>query len=421
MIVSAGFVKNRDAGHISDAAMHRRADSGANWMSGHRALYSLDRGIPTDAIQPSACILPVIYRRGPAVAATMAAKAGNGAGRQRSGFATVIGDPLPRCETPIMNGPIMNGAESLVRTLVAGGVDVCFANPGTSEMHFVAALDRVAGHALRARPVRGRRHRRGRRLCAHGRRPAATLLHLGPGLANGLANLHNARRARNPDGQHRRRPRHLSPPLDAPLTADIEGWRAPFSGWVRTAPDAADGRRRRGRRVPAARTPPGQIATLILPADTAWDDGGARRRAADPRAADAGRRRRCTRRRASCARASRPADAAGGAALRERPRARGAHRRKPARAHGQTTTRALERGARPAPVDRIPYIIDQALEVLAGVRAHHAGRREAPVAFFAYPGKPAGYAPEGAQSTCSRGPSEDAARARGLPTSSARR
>ena len=230
MIVSAGFVKNRDAGHISDAAMHRRADSGANWMSGHRALYSLDRGIPTDAIQPSACILPVIYRRGPAVAATMAAKAGNGAGRQRSGFATVIGDPLPRCETPIMNGPIMNGAESLaLGTLVAGGVEVCFANPGTCEMHFVAALDREPGHALRALPVRGRRDRRGRRLLrAWPDKPAATLLHLGPGLGQ-----RPRQPAQRPARPHRRSStssattRPITGSYDAPLTSDIEGWRAP--------------------------------------------------------------------------------------------------------------------------------------------------------------------------------------------------
>jgi acetolactate synthase-1/2/3 large subunit len=89
----------------------------------------------------------------------------------------------------------MNGAESLLQTLVNAGVGLCFANPGTSEMHFVAALDRSARHALRAGAVRGRGHRR----MADGYyrmagTPAATLLHLGPGLGNGLANLHNARK-----------------------------------------------------------------------------------------------------------------------------------------------------------------------------------------------------------------------------------
>ena len=102
----------------------------------------------------------------------------------------------------------MNGAQALITTLVDGGVDVCFANPGTSEMHFVAALDTRPGDARRADPLRGCRHRRGRRVRAHGRAPAAVLLHLGPGLGNGLANLHNARRARTPMVT-RRRPRHL--------------------------------------------------------------------------------------------------------------------------------------------------------------------------------------------------------------------
>src|SRR5208282_5361816 len=119
-------------------------------------------------------------------------------------------------------GHEMNGAESLVRTLAAGGVDVCFANPGTSEMHFVAALDRVAGMrcilGLFEGVVTGAADGYGRMA----RKPASTLLHLGPGLANGLANLHNARRAQVPVinivGQHATHHLHL----DTPLTSDIE-------------------------------------------------------------------------------------------------------------------------------------------------------------------------------------------------------
>src|SRR6202007_1348612 len=132
----------------------------------------------------------------------------------------------------------MNGAESLVRTLVAGGVNVCFTNPGTSEMHFVAALDRVEG----MRGVLG--------LCegvvtgaadVYFRMkgtPAATLLHLGPGLANGLAHLHNAKKANSGIvhivGQHA--VYHIG--YNAPLTSDIEGLARPMSAWVRTSPDA---------------------------------------------------------------------------------------------------------------------------------------------------------------------------------------
>src|SRR6202158_428142 len=132
----------------------------------------------------------------------------------------------------------MNGAESLVRTLVAGGVDVCFANPGTSEMHFVAALDRVEGmrcvlglfEGVVTGAADGYFRMKGT--------PASTLLHLGPGLANGLANLHNAKKANsgivNIVGQHA--VYHIG--YNAPLTSDIEGLARPMSAWVRTSPDA---------------------------------------------------------------------------------------------------------------------------------------------------------------------------------------
>src|SRR5471030_995074 len=165
----------------------------------------------------------------------------------------------------------MNGAESLVRTLVAGGVEVCFANPGTSEMHFVAALDRVEGmrcvlglfEGVVTGAADGYFRMKGT--------PASTLLHLGPGLGNGLANLHNAKKARsgivNIVGEHASY--HIA--HDAPLTSDIEGVARPMSDWVKTSTSsqavAADG----ALAVEAARTAPGQIATLILPADTAWN------------------------------------------------------------------------------------------------------------------------------------------------------
>ena len=142
----------------------------------------------------------------------------------------------------------MNGAESLVRTLTACGVEVCFANPGTSEMHLVAALDRGGARCvlgLFEGVVTGAADGYARMAG----KPAATLLHLGPGLANGLANLHNAR-ARQPDGQHRRRARHRSPGLDAPLTTDIEALAA------RSRTGCTASRRPRGRRAtPRARSP----------------------------------------------------------------------------------------------------------------------------------------------------------------------
>src|SRR5579863_1603404 len=155
----------------------------------------------------------------------------------------------------------MNGAESLVRTLVGGGVTTCFANPGTSEMHFVAALVRVEGMrcvlGLFEGVVTGAADGYARMTDG----PAATLLHLGPGLANGLANIHNANKASSPMlnivGDHATYHRQY----DAPLTSDIEGLARPSSRWVKTSAHAksvaADG----AEAIAAARTPPGRIAT----------------------------------------------------------------------------------------------------------------------------------------------------------------
>src|SRR5471030_1742787 len=133
----------------------------------------------------------------------------------------------------------MNGAESLVRTLLASGVDTCFANPGTSEMHFVAALDKGEGMrcilGMAETVVAG---------CADGYarmagKPAATLFHCGPGLGNAIANLHNAKRAHTPTvnivGDHATYHR----PYDAPLTADTEGLARTVSSWVRTSTNAS--------------------------------------------------------------------------------------------------------------------------------------------------------------------------------------
>ena len=166
----------------------------------------------------------------------------------------------------------MNGAESLARTLVAGGVNVCFTNPGTSEMHFVAALDKVDGIRCVLGLFEGVVTGAADGYWRMADRPAATLLHLGPGLGNGLANLHNARKASsgivNIVGEHATY--HIK--HDAPLTSDIEGIARPVSAWVRTSPSAravaADG----AAAIAAARTAPGQVATLILPADTAWNE-----------------------------------------------------------------------------------------------------------------------------------------------------
>ncbi len=199
----------------------------------------------------------------------------------------------------------MNGAESLVRTLVGGGVDVCFANPGTSEMHFVAALDRVDGMRCVLGLFEGVVTGAADGYARMSENPAATLLHLGPGLANGLANIHNANKAASPMvnivGDHATYHRKY----DAPLTSDIEGLARPSSHWVKTSPDAQVDRRRRRcrdrRRAPTAGP------------DRDPDPAGRHRleRGLGPgRSAIAGRQSRCRsrrspRRRGHCARASR--------------------------------------------------------------------------------------------------------------------
>jgi len=166
----------------------------------------------------------------------------------------------------------MNGAESLLTSLLHNDVDTCFANPGTSEMHFVAALDRVSGMrcvlGLFEGVVTGAADGYARMLD----RPAVTLLHLGPGLANGLSNLHNAKRAQSPIvnviGDHATFHRQL----DAPLTSDIEGAARPFSHWVRTSASANALASDAAAAVAAARSAPGRISSLILPADAAWNE-----------------------------------------------------------------------------------------------------------------------------------------------------
>src|SRR5882757_7711113 len=167
----------------------------------------------------------------------------------------------------------MNGAESLVRTLVGGGVNVCFSNPGTSEMHFVAALDRVDGMRCVLALFEGVATGAADGYARMTGTPAATLLHLGPGLGNGLANLHNARRARVPVvnivGDHATS--HVQ--YDAPLQSDIESVARNVSGWVRTSTSTASLSRDAVEAVAAAIGPPGQVATLILPADVSWEEG----------------------------------------------------------------------------------------------------------------------------------------------------
>src|SRR5215470_12531174 len=288
----------------------------------------------------------------------------------------------------------MNGAESLVRTLIVGGVNVCFTNPGTSEMHFVAALDKVPGMrcvlGLFEGVVTGAADGYYRMLG----RPASTLLHLGPGLANGLANLHNAKKANsgivNIVGEHATY--HIA--YDAPLTADIEGVAAPMSHWVKTSPSsraiAADG----ALAIEAARQIPGRIATLILPADTAWGPASGVVEPAPPPApahvSDDAVKAAAAMLRSGHRSGQRATLLMGGDALRQRSLEL-AGRIAAKTGCGILTEGAntrLERGAGRVEVERIPYVVDKALAVMrAAGNLVLVGARE-PVAFFAYPGKP---------------------------------
>lgn len=290
----------------------------------------------------------------------------------------------------------MNGAESLVRTLVKGGVDVCFTNPGTSEMHFVAALDSVPGMRCVLGLFEGVVTGAADGFYRLSDRPASTLLHLGPGLANGLANLHNAKKARsgivNIVGDHATY--HLE--YDAPLTSDIEGVARPMSDWVKTSPTsvtiAGDG----ALAIQAALEPPGKIATLILPADTAWNpaDGVATTAPPAPRTTvseDAVK---------AAAQALSDGEPAmlllGGVALRERALdlAGRIAAKTGCRLLSEGQNARLQRGAGRVKINRVPYVVEQALGVFKDVRRLVLVGAKPPVAFFAYPEKPSVLTPE---------------------------
>ena len=176
----------------------------------------------------------------------------------------------------------MNGAESLVKTLLASGVKVCFANPGTSEMHFVAALDDHPQMRCILCLFEGGTTGAADGYFRMSRNVAATLLHLAPGFGNAFANLHNARKAQsgvvNIMGEHATY--HLY--HESPLKGDTTGISQAISHWTRTSADAAQVATDGAAAVQAARSLNGQIATLILPANTAWEEGGAPATAAPP-------------------------------------------------------------------------------------------------------------------------------------------
>ncbi|TFV52887.1 acetolactate synthase large subunit [Blastococcus sp. TF02A-35] len=289
----------------------------------------------------------------------------------------------------------MNGAQALIRTLVGAGVDVCFANPGTSEMHFVAALDDVPEMRGVLTLFEGVATGAADGYARMAGRPAATLLHLGPGMGNGLANLHNARRGKAPMlnvvGDHARSHKRL----DAPLESDIDAVAGTVSTWVRRSLSPADVAADAAEAVAAIAT--GGIATLILPADVSWEDGAA---VADPQAVrplphvapsvvdDV----------ASVVRSGEGvvlflggdvmADAEGQLAAAQVAAGTGA------RLVAETFPARAVRGAGLPDLHRLPYPAEMAMAALAGTKHLVLAGTTAPVHFFGYPDTPGHPVPE---------------------------
>lgn len=303
----------------------------------------------------------------------------------------------------------MNGAESLVHTLVGNGLKVCFANPGTSEMHFVAALDRIPG--LRCIPgqqenvVTGMADGYGR----IAREPALTLLHCGPGLANGLANLHNARKARSPIVNIVGDQATTHAQYEPPLAMDTVKVAETVSHWVRTSTQSDRLGADASEAVQAARKQPGQIATLIVPSDVSWNAGGVVAKPLPPLP-------------------TRPFDMAklraAAAILKEQPNVllllgddalSHQAQQHAARIQARTGCRVMAesinglqaRGAGRLPLERVPYPAAMAIEKLKDVEHIICVGSRAPVGFFAYPGVPSHHAPETATVTVLAQPGQD--------------
>ena len=288
----------------------------------------------------------------------------------------------------------MNGAEGLLRTLVRSGVDVCFANPGTSEMHFVAALDRADGMRAVLGLFEGVVTGMADGYARMAEKPPVTLLHLGPGLANGLANLHNARRAASPIvnvvGDHA----ITHSQYDAPLASDIAGFARPVSEWLHSSTSPSSVSADAARAVQAARQAPGQIATLVLPADVAWLEGATVADALPVHGPAPVALSTIDQVVDTLRRAQRAGERIGilmrGAPLKERgliaagriAAATGA------RLLCDTFAPRLARGAGLVAVERLPYFAEQLVESLATLDHLVLVGAKPPVSFFGYPDKP---------------------------------
>ncbi len=304
-----------------------------------------------------------------------------------------------------------NGAQALMKTLADSGIEVCFTNPGTSEMHFVAALDDEPRMRAVLGLFEGVATGAADGYARLADKPAAVLLHLGCGLGNGLANLHNARKGKVPIvnivGDHAT----YHQPLDAQLQSDIETVARNVSPeFVRSSESTADLCRDAVDAIAAARGLPGRVSTLILPADVSWGEGAEPASpppAPQPEAAD-------DETVAAIAKAiksdGKTALFLGGHALREP--ALLAAARIAAKAGIKVLTEVfptrLERGAGRPPVERLAYLAELATLQLSDLDHLVLVDAKPPVSFFAYPGKASELVPEGCQVHTLSTPSQDA-------------
>ena len=283
----------------------------------------------------------------------------------------------------------MNGAETLVKTLLSSGVDTVFANPGTSEMHFVAALDSHPEMNCVLCLFEGGTSGAADSYFRMKRDVSATLLHLAPGLANGFANLHNARKANsgvlNVVGDHATY--HLA--YESPLKGNLDGVAQSISHWTRRAEDAVSVAGDGAAAIRAARANNGQISTLILPADTAWNEAEAATVATAP--ADLVRPwpAEIT---AAAARLSAPGAVlivSGDALFGEGLELAGKIAAKTgARLFSDTSLPRLRTGAGAPVVTQLPYPVPPKIAALEGTSSITLVGVGRPVTFFAYPGKP---------------------------------
>ncbi len=283
----------------------------------------------------------------------------------------------------------MKAAHVLVKTAVTLGIDVCFANPGTTEMPLVEAMDAIEG----MRPVLGVFEG----VCTgaadgFGRmagRPAMVLLHLGPGLANGIANLHNARRAHTPMfvvvGEHATWHREYDPPL----AMDIESLARTFSGWQRTTARSGDVVRDVTEAVSLAGQ--GRVSTLIFPYDLQLEEGPEGRAEAGPRACEPVDARTIESTAARIKRAKMPVLVLGGMALRREGLLTAARIRAASGCDllAETFPARMERGAGLPDVPRIQYLPEMAMDQLSRYDLLIFAGARVPVSFFGYPNVPA--------------------------------